>query len=259
MGSQTQQAPTRCLQTSDKNSRTREWLAGWVKTDSSRTRRRQPATLGACPRMKTSPRTRWPRSGPACWNGSSGELRRRGGGSSGRRPRRSSGGRRPRGEAEPSPRTSAPGNPATCLTASISSVRRLAQEVAPSPPAPTAPTASAATPAPAARAPAEEEVGPRRGEFTRLEYERRAQLKLMDDLDKVLRPRAAGSGGPGRGGRRAPRPRSGCCDDSALARSPARGLLGEAPWGHVGQLGVHTQGCSVGDQGFQKDMGATAG
>ncbi|XP_039713975.1 calmodulin-regulated spectrin-associated protein 3 isoform X6 [Pteropus medius] len=98
---------------------------------------------------------------------------------------------------------------------------RLAQEaVAASPPAPTA------TPAPAAQAPAEEEVGPRRGEFTRLEYERRAQLKLMDDLDKVLRPRASGTGGPGRGGRRAPRPRSGCCDDSALARSPARGLLG---------------------------------
>ncbi|KAM5302120.1 calmodulin-regulated spectrin-associated protein 3 isoform 5-T5 [Glossophaga mutica] len=92
---------------------------------------------------------------------------------------------------------------------------RLAQEeLAPGPLAPTA------------RAPAEEEVGPRRGEFTRLEYERRAQLKLMDDLDKVLRPRALGTGGPGRGGRRAPRPRSGCCDDSALARSPARGLLG---------------------------------
>lgn len=72
-------------------------------------------------------------------------------------------------------------------------------------------------------------MGPRRGEFTRLEYERRAQLKLMDDLDKVLRPRAAGTGGPGRGGRRAPRPRSGCCDDSALARSPARSLLGKGP------------------------------
>ncbi|XP_066200800.1 calmodulin-regulated spectrin-associated protein 3 isoform X2 [Saccopteryx leptura] len=81
-------------------------------------------------------------------------------------------------------------------------------------------------PAPTARATAEEEVGPRRGEFTRLEYERRAQLKLMDDLDKVLRPRALGTGGPGRGGRRASRPRSGCCDDSALARSPARCLLG---------------------------------
>lgn len=114
---------------------------------------------------------------------------------------------------------------------------RLAQEEAANP-APAAPTAAAAVAAPAAapgpavaaagtRAPAEEEVGPRRGDFTRLEYERRAQLKLMDDLDKVLRPRAAaGSGGPGRGGRRAPRPRSGCCDDSALARSPARGLLG---------------------------------
>ncbi|XP_074193849.1 calmodulin-regulated spectrin-associated protein 3 isoform X4 [Rhinolophus sinicus] len=81
-------------------------------------------------------------------------------------------------------------------------VRLAQEEVVPSPSAPTA------TPAPAARAPAEEEVGTRRGEFTRLEYERRAQLKLMDDLDKVLRPR------------------SGCCDDSALARSPARGLLG---------------------------------
>nr|XP_004661797.1 calmodulin-regulated spectrin-associated protein 3 isoform X4 [Jaculus jaculus] len=106
---------------------------------------------------------------------------------------------------------------------------RLAQEVPGlAPAAPTAPLVPTATPAPAARAqfPAEEEVGPRRGDFTRLEYERRAQLKLMDDLDKVLRPRAAGTGGPGRGGRRAPRPRSGCCDDSALARSPARGLLG---------------------------------
>ncbi|XP_076977603.1 calmodulin-regulated spectrin-associated protein 3 isoform X4 [Tamandua tetradactyla] len=59
---------------------------------------------------------------------------------------------------------------------------RLAQEevVAPSA-APSAPTA----PAPPARATAEEEVGPRRGDFTRLEYERRAQLKLMDDLDKA--------------------------------------------------------------------------
>ncbi|XP_075392275.1 calmodulin-regulated spectrin-associated protein 3 isoform X1 [Tenrec ecaudatus] len=98
---------------------------------------------------------------------------------------------------------------------------RLAQEEA-APPAPSAPTAPVA---PAGRATGEEEVSTRRGEFTRLEYERRAQLKLMDDLDKVLRP-WAGAGRPSRGGRRGPRPRSGCCDDSALARSPARGLLG---------------------------------
>ncbi|ERE75485.1 calmodulin-regulated spectrin-associated protein 3 [Cricetulus griseus] len=102
---------------------------------------------------------------------------------------------------------------------------RLAQEEVPA--TPIASTVPVATLAPSTRAaaPAEEEVGPRRGDFTRLEYERRAQLKLMDDLDKVLRPRASGTGGPGRGGRRATRPRSGCCDDSALARSPARGLL----------------------------------
>lgn len=118
----------------------------------------------------------------------------------------------------------------------------------------TAPVASAApmaTLAPASRAmaPAEEEVGPRRGDFTRLEYERRAQLKLMDDLDKVLRPRASGTGGPGRGGRRATRPRSGCCDDSALARSPARGLLGEDPVRRgpvVLEKREHLVGCSNG-------------
>ncbi|XP_035315274.1 calmodulin-regulated spectrin-associated protein 3 isoform X1 [Cricetulus griseus] len=94
---------------------------------------------------------------------------------------------------------------------------RLAQEEVPA--TPIASTVPVATLAPSTRAaaPAEEEVGPRRGDFTRLEYERRAQLKLMDDLDKVLRPRASGTGGPGRGGRRATRP---------LARSPARGLLG---------------------------------
>ncbi|KAM4888410.1 calmodulin-regulated spectrin-associated protein 3 isoform 4-T4 [Thomomys bottae] len=103
---------------------------------------------------------------------------------------------------------------------------RLAQEEAPGPAPAATIVAPVATLAPATRAPTDDEVGPRRGDFTRLEYERRAQLKLMDDLDKVLRPRASGTGGPGRGGRRAPRPRSGCCDDSALARSPARGLLG---------------------------------
>jgi hypothetical protein len=137
------------------------------------------------------------------------------------------------------------------LLAQFLLICRLAQEEALGP-VPTVPTA---TQAPAARATAEEEVGTRRGDFTRLEYERRAQLKLMDDLDKVLRPRATGTGGPGRGGRRAPRPRSGCCDDSALARSPARGLLGENPvgWGLLSTLSwvvwVRPRGCVGRDKG----------
>ncbi|XP_014117412.1 PREDICTED: calmodulin-regulated spectrin-associated protein 3, partial [Pseudopodoces humilis] len=81
--------------------------------------------------------------------------------------------------------------------------------------------------------------GSRRGEFTRLEYERRQQLKLMEELEKVLRPprgtpapKSGGGGGRGHprdgqnrgGGSGRPRPR--CCDDSALARSPPKGLLG---------------------------------
>jgi calmodulin-regulated spectrin-associated protein len=129
----------------------------------------------------------------------------------------------------------APVLPYSILLATFCLICRLAQE-APGLAFTTPVVASAApvatlAPTTRAMAPAEEEVGPRRGDFTRLEYERRAQLKLMDDLDKVLRPRASGTGGPGRGGRRATRPRSGCCDDSALARSPARGLLGEDPVG----------------------------
>ncbi|XP_074881375.1 calmodulin-regulated spectrin-associated protein 3 isoform X2 [Buteo buteo] len=75
--------------------------------------------------------------------------------------------------------------------------------------------------------PPEEEGGGRRGDFTRQEYERRQQLKLMEELEKVLRPPRGtprGSRGPPRGPPRGPRPR--CCDDSALARSPPKGLLG---------------------------------
>ncbi|KAM6996626.1 calmodulin-regulated spectrin-associated protein 3 [Passerculus sandwichensis] len=76
--------------------------------------------------------------------------------------------------------------------------------------------------------------GSRRGEFTRLEYERRQQLRLMEELEKVLRPprgtpapKSAPPRGPpqpqlrGGGSRRAR-----CCDDSALGRSPPKGLLG---------------------------------
>lgn len=173
------------------------------------------------PRMKTSPRMRWPRSVPACWSDSSAGQKRPDGESSGRRQRKNSVGRRLCGEFGGS--SDSPGVPpfstlAMPLRLHPPSCRLAQEEVTPSPQPP--PVAVA----PAGRGPGEEEVGPRRGDFTRLEYERRAQLKLMDDLDKVLRPRA---GVPGRGGRRGTRPRSGCCDDSALARSPARGLLGE--------------------------------
>ncbi|KAM6294083.1 LOW QUALITY PROTEIN: calmodulin-regulated spectrin-associated protein 3 [Aegotheles albertisi] len=76
------------------------------------------------------------------------------------------------------------------------------------------------------RPPEEEVGGGRRGDFTRQEYERRQQLKLMEELEKVLRPPRAsprGSRAP-RGTPRGPRPR--CCDDSALTRSPPKGLLG---------------------------------
>lgn len=188
-------------------------------------------------RTKTNLRMRWLKSEPACLRDSRGGQRRPGGVNSGRRLRRNRNGRRRQGEARARMRGPwllilLPQCPHIlfflfpfCL------ICRLAQEEALG----LAPAATAAPTAPATRAavPAEEEVGPRRGDFTRLEYERRAQLKLMDDLDKVLRPRASGTGGPGRGGRRATRPRSGCCDDSALARSPARGLLGEDPVGRA--------------------------
>ncbi|XP_026552025.1 calmodulin-regulated spectrin-associated protein 3 isoform X3 [Pseudonaja textilis] len=67
----------------------------------------------------------------------------------------------------------------------------------------------------------EEEVGPRRGDFTRQEYLRRHQLKLMDDLDKVLRQKPTTVRALKKG-----RPKTVFCDDSALARSPVKGLLG---------------------------------
>lgn len=69
----------------------------------------------------------------------------------------------------------------------------------------------------------EEEVGPRRGDFTRQEYLRRHQLKLMEDLDKVLRQKPTTVRALKKG-----RPKTVFCDDSALARSPVKGLLGES-------------------------------
>lgn len=68
----------------------------------------------------------------------------------------------------------------------------------------------------------EEEVGPRRGDFTRQEYLRRHQLKLMEDLDKVLRQKPTTVRALKKG-----RPKTVFCDDSVLARSPVKGLLGK--------------------------------
>ncbi|XP_078387595.1 calmodulin-regulated spectrin-associated protein 3 isoform X1 [Cetorhinus maximus] len=57
--------------------------------------------------------------------------------------------------------------------------------------------------------------------FIKQEYLRRQQLKIMDDLDKVLRAKTSASKG------RKPRPKSSVFrDDSVLTRSPVKGLLG---------------------------------
>lgn len=141
------------------------WQAGSKQTPAKPGRDSQLHSMPA-PRMKTSPRMRWPRAGPACWRRQqrrAEEARRRKQWQEAEEGAAEGG--RPRGEGELSPRTSAPGNPATCLTVFISSVCRLAQEeVAPAPLHPQLHLASAATPAPAAGPP--EEVGPRRGVHT---------------------------------------------------------------------------------------------
>ncbi|XP_049601356.1 calmodulin-regulated spectrin-associated protein 3 isoform X2 [Syngnathus scovelli] len=61
----------------------------------------------------------------------------------------------------------------------------------------------------------------RRGDFTRQEYERRHQLKIMEDLDKVLRQKPTTVRGV-----KKQRPKTVFRDDSALAHSPIKGLLG---------------------------------
>ncbi|XP_077475589.1 calmodulin-regulated spectrin-associated protein 3 isoform X2 [Stigmatopora argus] len=61
----------------------------------------------------------------------------------------------------------------------------------------------------------------RRGDFTRQEYERRHQLKIMEDLDKVLRQKPTTVRGV-----KKQRPKSVFRDDSALGHSPVKGLVG---------------------------------
>lgn len=67
----------------------------------------------------------------------------------------------------------------------------------------------------------EEEASHRRGDFTKLEYQRRHQLKIMEDLDKVLRHKPMTVRAV-----KKPRPKTVFHDDSMIARSPVRGLLG---------------------------------
>lgn len=62
----------------------------------------------------------------------------------------------------------------------------------------------------------------RRGDFTRKEHERRHQLKIMEDLDKVLRQKPMTVRAV-----KKPRPKTVFHDDSVISRSPVRGLLGK--------------------------------
>ncbi|KAK9535249.1 hypothetical protein VZT92_007643 [Zoarces viviparus] len=74
---------------------------------------------------------------------------------------------------------------------------------------------------PASRTPPVEGTPQRRGDFTRLEYERRHQLKIMEDLDKVLRQKPTTVRGV-----KKQRPKAVFRDDSVLSHSPARGFIG---------------------------------
>ncbi|KAJ8264170.1 hypothetical protein GJAV_G00146000 [Gymnothorax javanicus] len=74
------------------------------------------------------------------------------------------------------------------------------------------------------RTPPPEGTPQRRGEFTRQEYERRQQLKIMEELDKVLRQQKSSGSGPR--GVKKQRPKSVFHDDSALSRSPVKGFMG---------------------------------
>lgn len=61
----------------------------------------------------------------------------------------------------------------------------------------------------------------RRGDFTRAEYARRHQLKIMDDLDKVLQQKSAGQARtPAKKARS--RPRSMTREETQLSLSPAK-------------------------------------
>ncbi|XP_028270768.1 calmodulin-regulated spectrin-associated protein 3-like [Parambassis ranga] len=62
----------------------------------------------------------------------------------------------------------------------------------------------------------------RRGDFTRGEYARRQQLRIMDDLDKVLKQKSTSQGRPAAKKTRS-RPRSMTREETQLSLSPAKG------------------------------------
>ncbi|XP_062388844.1 calmodulin-regulated spectrin-associated protein 3-like [Sardina pilchardus] len=74
---------------------------------------------------------------------------------------------------------------------------------------------------PPPRSPSAERTRQRRDVFTREEYERRHQLKIMEDLGKVLRQKPTTVRGV-----KKQRPKTVFHDDSALSRSPAKGFPG---------------------------------
>lgn len=76
---------------------------------------------------------------------------------------------------------------------------------------------------PPPRTPTPDGTPHRRGDFTRLEYERRHQLKIMEDLDKVLRQKPTTVRGV-----KKQRPKTVFRDDSGLSRSPAKGFMGKS-------------------------------
>ncbi|XP_068177878.1 calmodulin-regulated spectrin-associated protein 3 [Antennarius striatus] len=65
----------------------------------------------------------------------------------------------------------------------------------------------------------------RRGEFTRVEYARRQQLRIMDDLEKVLQQKSTNQGRPSAKKARS-RPRSMTREETQLSLSPAKGKTG---------------------------------
>ncbi|XP_019114662.1 calmodulin-regulated spectrin-associated protein 3 isoform X2 [Larimichthys crocea] len=74
---------------------------------------------------------------------------------------------------------------------------------------------------PALHTPPVEGTPQRRGDFTRQEYERRQQLKIMEDLDKVLRQKPTTVRGV-----KKQRPKTVFRDDSVLSHSPVKGFMG---------------------------------